>query len=326
MKKSMKILLALVLVLALAGGTAFHVLGPAVKLGTMLKEVYTTQNLDFNLTLDTPEKNRWLEGSRLGTTGQTEVGFFTPGDTQKLLTRVVVDGKTTYLDFWPFFNLIGDAFFDFLEMENPLKKIPVKDLPGMLQQSGRVSFQGQQGSGERDRIYAELLALLKDCVTTDMLKGTKVKWADEGVLVTWDADKLADVVMRIGEGLNTHDRELYIHRTALMKSWGEDMDRQENLMFRLMGKAILVKAQQREKNQAQGVADLHAHIAERSADLADQIREYGAPEIHVWETDYGVAQRLKWEGTKGAYKMFMELSPSTRTEVEIPGKASAPAE
>ena len=316
MKKSMKILLALVLVLAVAGGGVLYTLGPSLKLGSMMKEAYSTPDTDFTLTLHTPENDLWLEGSRLTTAGQAEVGFYTPGDHQALLTRVVVDGQTAYLDFWPLVDVLGQAFFDFIEVENPLGEIP-----DGLRRSGVVALQLSGQSEERQQARTTILTAVKDSFMPELMDEAKVERADGGVTVTWEPEKLAAVLTQAGERLKGQDRALYMAWTDLLRSWGQELNSQSNLVTRMMGKLLLGMAQSREKNQAQGVADLHDRMAEGCAALADQAQQYGSPELHVWETDYSIAQQLKWTGPEGESRIFLEVSPSEKTGVELPGAA-----
>ena len=316
-----KILLALGLVLVLGGGFALYTFGPALKLSTMMKEAWTTPDTDFTLTLETPEHELWVEGSRLSTAGQTEVGFYTPGDKQELLTRVVVDGQTTYLDFWPLFDVLGEALFDFIGQENLMDQ-----LPGFLRQGGPIAIQTGRCSEARAEARTALLTILKDSVMPDLMDKADIGRDGDYIVVSWAPETLAAVFTQTGERLNALDREIYVQWTALVKAWGEELNGQEKLLPKMLGKVVLGLAQQREKDQAQGVADLHARIAEKSAALAEQVQTYGAPELRVWRTDHSIAQRLKWNSAAGESRIFAELSPSTRTSVELPGQKGAPAE
>ena len=320
MKKSMKILLAVVLALALGGGMIFYAFAPALKLNAMLKEAYTTPDTDFTLMLTTPQNQLHAEGSRLTTAGQTEVKFLTPGEKQELLTRVVVDGKTVYLDFWPLMDVLGQAFFDFIEMENP-----VQEIPDSLRQSSYFAL--ERGSDDEMRVQARaaLLNVVKESLMPDLMDAAQVTRAeDTGVLVTWKRDKLAAVLTQAGDRLNAHDRELYVQWTDLMRGWGNELNSADSMVVRMLGKVVLGMARSREKEQAQGVAQLHADIAEQTAALVQQVQEYGAPELHVWRTDSGIAQRLKWNTAEGESRIFLELYPSTRTGVELPGQSTVP--
>lgn len=319
MKKSMKILLALVLALAVVGGAAFYALGPAMKLSAMMKKGWTAPDTEFTLKLDTPENELQVEGTRLTSVNQTEVKFLTPEGQE--LTRVVVDGQTTYLDFWPLFDTMGEALFEFIGQDSLMDQIP-----GFLRQSGLIAIQTGRCSEARVQARTAILTMLKDSILPDLMDEAAVKRAEEGVVVTWEPEKLAAVFTRAGERLNAQDRELYVQWTALVRAWGQELEQEESLLARMLGKVVLGIVQQREKNQAQGVADLHASLAERSAALADQVQQYGPPELHVWETDHSIAQRLKWTTAQGESRVSLELYPTTRTSVDLPGQTETPAE
>lgn len=319
MKKFLKVLLVLVLILALVGGGVLLLFGPELELKDMLEEATGLADSDFTLMMETPEHQINVEGSRLSSVDQTEVLFLSTDGWE--LTRVVVDGQTAYLDFWPLFEVLGETVFDFIGQDSLMDQVP-----DFLRRSGVIALGLEQCSAERTAARTAILTILRDSVMPELMEEANVESAEEGVVVTWEPEVLADIFTRAGERLNARDRELYIQWTALVRAWGNELDSQQNLMARMLGKIVLGVAGSREKNQAQGVAELHDRIAERAAALAEQVQTYGTPELHIWRTDFSIAQRLKWSSAQGENFIFAEIGPSSRTGVEIPGQNGAPPE
>lgn len=316
-RREAKIVLAVVLVLVLVVGLVLYNLAPAMKLGSMMKEAYGTADSEFTLMLNRGEDELHVEGCRLSTVNQTEARFFSDGGHE--LTRVVVDGQTAYVDFWPLLDALGDTFFELIERETPAWEVP-----DYLRQNGIVAMKLNECSQARSDARTAMLTILKDSLLPELRKAAQVDRMEDGaVLVHWKSEELAALLEQAGARLTEQVQELYVQMTALIKAWGTELNQQDSLVVRMNGKILLGVARQRENDQAQGVAELGSHLTEQGTARAEQVRAYGGPQLRVWKAEQTICQELSWTTQEGNNSLRLDIRPSTKTSVEVPGQESS---